>query len=133
MIDPILNKIDRYIDHPSIKTINTHYCSVEKFSFREISKKEIKFEIDNLDISKSSSGDIPIKFIKEYLPFYIESLQTSFNNAISSNTFPDPLKLVDVTAVFKKGDKNDKSNYRPISVMKAFATVSERLLFKQLN
>ena len=133
LIDPILNKIDRYIDHPSIKTINTHYCSVEKFSFREISKKEIKFEIDNLDISKSSSGDIPIKFIKEYLPFYIESLQTSFNNAISSNTFPDPLKLVDVTAVFKKGDKNDKSNYRPISVMKAFATVFERLLFKQLN
>jgi len=47
--------------------------------------------------------------------------------------FPDLLKLVDVTAVFKKGNKNDKANYRPISVMKAFAIVFERLLFKQLN
>ena len=131
--DPILNKIHRYNEHPSIKAINTHYNSVDKFNFREISKKEIKYEIENLDVSKSSSGDIPIRFIKDYLPFYIESLQTSFNNAILSNTFPDPLKIVDVTAVFKKGDKNDKTNYRPISVMKAFATVFERLLFKQLN
>ena len=131
--DPILNKIHRYNEHPSIKAINTHYNSVDKFNFKEISKKEIKYEIENLDVSKSSSGDIPIRFIKDYLPFYIESLQTSFNNAILSNTFPDPLKIVDVTAVFKKGDKNDKTNYRPISVMKAFATVFERLLFKQLN
>ena len=131
--DPILNKIYKYIDHPSIQTINSQYCSIDKFSFREISKKEIKSEIENLDTSKSSSGDIPIRFIKDYLPFYIESLHYSFNNAILSNIFPDPLKLVDVTAVFKKGDKNDKTNYRPISVMKAFATVFERLLFKQLN
>ena len=131
--DPILNKIYKYIDHPSIQTINSQYCSIDKFSFREISKKEIKSEIENLDTSKSSSGDIPIRFIKDYLPFYIESLHYSFNNAILSNIFLDLLKLVDVTAVFKKGDKNDKTNYRPISVMKAFATVFERLLFKQLN
>ena len=127
--DPILNKIYKYIDHPSIQTINSQYCSIDKFSFREISKKEIKSEIENLDTSKSSSGDIPIRFIKDYLP----SLHYSFNNAILSNIFLDLLKLVDVTAVFKKGDKNDKTNYRPISVMKAFATVFERLLFKQLN
>ena len=57
----------------------------------------------------------------------------SFNDAIDRNIFPDLLKLVDVTPVFKKGNKNDKSNYRPISVMKAFAIVFERLLFKQLN
>ena len=47
--------------------------------------------------------------------------------------FPDLLKLVDVTSVFKKGDKNDKTNYGPISVMKCFSVIFERLLFKQLN
>ena len=57
----------------------------------------------------------------------------SFNTTINNSTFPNLLKFVDVTPVFKKGDKNDRSNYRPISVMKAFAIIFERLLFKQLN
>ena len=60
-------------------------------------------------------------------------MHTSYNNAISNNVFPDLLKFVDTTPVFKKGNKNDKSNYRPISVLKAFAKVFERLLFNQLN
>ena len=60
-------------------------------------------------------------------------MHDSYNHAIISNTCPILWKVVDVTTpVFKKGNKNDKSNYRPISV-KAFAVVFERLLFKQLN
>ena len=82
---------------------------------------------------KSTSGDIPIRFIKDHIPFYIDPLLTSFNSAIITNTCPDLLKLVDVTPVFKKGNKNDKSNCRPISVMKSFAIIFERLMFKQLN
>ena len=60
-------------------------------------------------------------------------MHKSYNHAIINNICPDLLKLVDVTPVFKKGNKNDKTNYRPISVMKAFAIIFERLLFKQLN
>ena len=60
-------------------------------------------------------------------------MHESYNHAIDSNIFPNLLQVVDVTPVFKIGNKNDISNYRPISVMKAFAVVFERLLFKQLN
>ena len=55
------------------------------------------------------------------------------NTNITDDTFPDLLKLTDVTPGFKKDDKNDKENYRPISVLKAFAKILERLLYKQLN
>ena len=112
---------------------NEQFESNNTFSFRQVTKEEIKNEIKKLDSSKSTSGDIPIRFIIDYLPFYIDPLYKSYNHAIISNTCPDLLKLVDVTPVFKKGNKNDKSNYRPISVMKAFAIVFERLLSKQLN
>ncbi len=101
--------------------------------FKKITKSELMFEIEKLNPSKSSSGNIPVRFIKDYAIFYIDQLLNVFNESIYSNTFPDLLKLVDVTPVFKKGDKNDKTNYRPISVMKCFSVIFERLLFKQLN
>ena len=128
-----LKAISKYLNHPSIQTIKDEFQSTNSFSFRKVSKAEIQYEIKKLDTSKSTSGDIPIKIINDYLPFYIDSLYESYNYAITCNICPDLLKVVDVTPAFKKGDKNDKSNYRPISVMKAFAVVFERLLFKQLN
>ena len=126
--------ISKYSDHPSILKINEQLPKPNlSFVFRNIEFEELRYEIQNLNPSKGCSGDIPIQFIKDYVPFYIEPLLNSFNNAINGRFFPDLLKLVDVTPVFKKGNKNDKVNYRPISVMKAFAIVFERLLFKQLN
>ena len=133
ILTPTQNAILKYSNHPSILTINDKIESSSIFSFRQVTKKEIEYEIKKLDSSKSNSGDIPIRFIKDYLPFYMDPLHKSYNHAIVSNTCPDLLKLVDVTPVFKKGNKNDITNYRPISVMKAFAIVFERLLFKQLN
>ena len=103
------------------------------FFFRHITPQEIACEVKKLNPSKSTSGGIPIRFLKDYLPIYINSLNESYNNAIDNDIFPDLLKLVDVTPVFKNDNKNDKANYRPISVLKAFAKIFERLLFKQLN
>ena len=128
-----LKAILKYSNHPSIQIIKENFTSSNSFCFRQVSKTEIEYEINKLDSSKSTSGDIPIRIIKDYIPFYIDSLHESYNHAINSNIFPNLLQVVDVTPVFKKGNKNDKSNYRPISVMKAFAVVFERLLFKQLN
>ena len=38
------------------------------------------------------------------------------------------MKLAYVTPIFKKGDKLDSTNYRPISVTPSFAKIFERLL-----
>ena len=131
--DKSLKAILKYANHPSIITIKDKFPITDTFTFKHITRKSLQEEIKKLDSSKSTSGDIPIKIIKEYVPFYIDPLLASFNTAIDNSTFPNLLKVVDVTPVFKKGDKNDRSNYRPISVMKAFAIIFERLLFKQLN
>lgn len=41
--------------------------------------------------------------------------------------------LSDVTPAHKKGDKTNKENYRPISVLKVFAKILERILSRQLS
>ena len=56
---------------------------------------------------------------------------TPFLLKISS--FPDTLKRVDVTPIFKKGNDNEKENYRPVSMLSTFSKVFEKLLFEQIN
>lgn len=43
-----------------------------------------------------------------------------FNQGLSSGIFPRHMQNVKVTVVFQKGDKNEMSNYRPISILPAF-------------
>ena len=55
------------------------------------------------------------------------------NEMVQKSTFPDELKLADVSPVFKIGDTVLKNNYRPIRVLSSLSKVSERLLLKQFQ
>ena len=45
-----------------------------------------------------------------------EVLTKLFNNTIVASNFPDKLKVVDVSPIFKKDDPKKSKNYRPVSV-----------------
>ena len=49
--------------------------------------------------------------------------------------FPDELKLAEVAKknVYKKNDKKDKSNYRPISILSNISKIYERCIQTELN
>ena len=40
--------------------------------------------------------------------------QKLLNDSLETGTFPDSLKLADITPVFKKKDLLNKTNYRPV-------------------
>ena len=46
-------------------------------------------------------------------------LTETFNGCISNRTFPDELKLADISPIFKSLNGTDKANYRPISILKS--------------
>ena len=46
--------------------------------------------------------------------------------------FPISLKLVNITPVYKKGSKNSKENYRPLSILPNISKIYERCLFKPI-
>jgi len=54
------------------------------------------------------------------------------NAALSSGVFPDRLKYAIVKSIFKKGSKQDISNYRPISLLTSFSKVFEKLIYNRL-
>ena len=55
-----------------------------------------------------------------------------FNNALSSCSFPAGMKYADAWPAFKKDDKTDKENYRPISILLNLSEVNERLRYDQM-
>ena len=55
------------------------------------------------------------------------------NNCLKEGVFPDDLKYVDITPIFKKEDSLNKENYRPISILSHLSKVFERILYKQID
>ena len=77
--------------------------------------------------------NIPTKTLKTIAQDLCVPLTDCINSAILNGVFPDELKLADVTPLYKKSDPEDKTNYRPISVLPSLSKVYEKILYKQLN
>ena len=53
------------------------------------------------------------------------------NTCTEKIEFPDKLKTADMTPAFKKDDRDEKSNYRPVSILSILSKVYEKCLNKQ--
>ena len=89
-----------------------------EFNFKTIEVKDIRAAFAKVKTAKSFGIDnISSYFLKLALPFIGNSLAALFNTSIETSQFPDSWKVARVTPIFKEGDKTEKSNYRPISVL----------------
>ena len=55
-----------------------------------------------------------------------------YNVSLRSGVFPLEWKLAKVKPLYKKGDRYDIQNYRPISIISVFAKLLERFMFNRL-
>ena len=81
--------------------------------------------------SKNSHGydEISTKILKVSAPFISSLLNYICNKSILSGTFPTRLKYSIVKPMYKKGDRNDVTNYRPISLLTSFSKVFEKMIY----
>ena len=104
-----------------------------KFVFKSINAEQVREAIGKLRASKSFGDDgISSYFLKLAMPFIEDSLVYLFNTSLETSQFPDPWKIARVSPIFKDGDKTEKSNYRPISVLPVVSRLFEKLVFNQL-
>jgi hypothetical protein len=84
--------------------------------------------------TKDSSGydEITSRIIKLSLPFIISPLTHICNAALCYGVFPDRLKCAIVKPCFKKGTRQEITNYRPISLLTAFSKIFEKLMYIRL-
>ena len=89
-----------------------------RFKFNHISTLDIRDAIDKLKTAKSFGNDtISSCFLKLALPLVETSFAIMFNTSIETSQFPNLWKLARITPIFKGGNRSDKSNYRPISIL----------------
>ena len=69
------------------------------------------------------------KFLKIANPVISVYSSFVFNSCLSLGIHPDSLKLAEVIPIFKKGDREKTTNYRPISLLSQFNKVFEKLLY----
>ena len=71
--------------------------------------------------------DITINIVKSIAEKISEPLSCIFNASLKTDIFPDILKTAKIIHLYKAGDKNLLSNYRPISVLSVFAKIVSKL------
>ena len=131
--DPVSYAIRKYANHPSINKIRSQPTSISNtFEFHPFSQDEVAKEIKKLDSSKRSSGDIPIMILKNHINIYLHTFTNFLNAARCNGICPNAMKLADISPIFKKDDKTEKENYRPISILSPLSKVFERLLCNQI-
>ena len=95
---------------------------------------DIEKKLRSLNPNKTCTfKNIPPKILKESRECCSDILQKHFNNTLSNKEFPDELKLVDATPIYKKDDPNKSKNYRPVSVLPVVSKVFEKIMHDQIS
>lgn len=117
------------IDH--FKSYMDHRCPNSVF-LDAILENEVLNEIKLLNASTASGlDDVPPKVVKAVANYIVKPLTYIFNLSFLTGIIPNALKIAHVTPVYKANSKEKFSNYRPISVLRCFSKVLEKLMYKR--
>jgi len=156
----ILRESGSYIDDKQdiANTMNVYFCSVGKVLASEIetvsnplvSRKynlnphnkqfisyiwiqSIREAMVRITTSKNfGRNELSSYFLKLAISFVERSLAPIFNTCLETNHFPDSCKNAHVTPICKEGDKAEKSNCCPISILLVISMLLEKIAFNQL-
>lgn len=108
--------------------------SQHNFSLKPVQKKEIDQIISKLSYKKAPGEDgLDNRLIKDSGDAVSTLLQHLFNLCISTCKIPNAWKTAKVSALHKKGDTRDPTNYRPISLLSTVSKIFEKLVAQQLT
>ena len=102
------------------------------FSFHTIMTEKLSSALSKMKTSHGSGHDgIASFYLKIALPVAGGSLCDLVNKLLFAGKFPNEWKLVRIAPIVKSGARDDRSNYRPISVLPFISRLFEKLTFNQ--
>ena len=125
------NKLAQQVPQ-STKSFNDFLVNPNQNSifFNPTNTREIINIVNNLLIKKSAGFDcIPNFLLKKIIRAVVHPLVHIFNISLHTGRVPNQMKIAKVIPLFKKGDNQLVTNYRPISLLTSLSKVLEKLVF----
>jgi len=99
-----------------------------------VTPHEIELIVSTFQDNKAPGPDnIGPKLLKGVLDSLLDPLVYIFNLSFATGKVPQLLKIAKVIPVYKKGERTDPTNYRPISLLSIFDKILEKLMYKRLH
>ena len=119
-IPPSSTRFSDFLDTPNSKTI----------FFEPTYKEEITKIVANLKERKSPGHDgINNHLLKNIPPQIVDPLVHIINISLATGLVPNYMKIAKVIPIYKKGEKVDVSNHRPISLLTSISKIFERIIY----
>ncbi len=104
------------------------------FSFAKVSVNQITKMLEELQVSKSTGlDDIPARFLRDAADIIAPTVTFIVNLSLETGIFPSDMKIAKIIPLFKKGNRCDPGNYRPISILSVASNFFERIVYNQMN
>ena len=105
-----------------------------RFQFEEVSVDTTMQLISKLKSKDTKGHDlISNNLLKAIKHEIVKPLTFIINQSLKTGTFPDRLKVARVRPLFKKGDNQLITNYRPISILPSLSKIFEKVMRMQLT
>ncbi len=111
----------------------TSGTDVDGFKEIRFTREDIIEALGELDpYSAAPDGDIPARILTACKQQLADPLTLLWQESFSIGCIPAELKIQYVTPIYKKGDRTDPANYRPVSLTSHIMKTFERVVRKNL-
>ena len=101
--------------------------------FRPVTAAEVCEIIAKLKNTSSNIDELPVRIFKRIRNLLSKPISMLINTSISRGVFPQCLKNAKIIPIFKKGDTQNMSNYRPIALLPTLSKIFERCIADRLT
>ena len=96
-------------------------------------KKVLKY-LNNFSAKNATGLDvIPSRFVRDGAPIIAGPLSHVINMSLIQGYVPDDLNSARVIPLYKKSDKTEVGNYRPVSILSIISKIYERFVYDQVE
>ena len=105
------------IDTPSVADKKLYGPSYPPILDLVINEKGVHKFLDQLNPSKAAGpGEIPARLLKNLSEELSSAITALFCQSVQLGVLPDAWKQAWISSIFKRGDRNDPANYRPVTL-----------------
>jgi len=106
--------------------------SVNSLFLNPVTEAEVRDVIMSLKSKSINLDSVPVKVIKYLSPIISGVLSFLINKCFLDGKFPDIFKTARIVPIYKGGDAENISNYRPISILNNFSKIFEKCMYRRL-